>query len=76
MSTKPYNHVYLSPHLDDVIFSCGSAISKQHRIGDSILVITIFAGTPSDIDALPVSTKEFIKESGYSSVVDFCKARI
>ena len=37
-------HVYLSPHLDDVVLSCGGTVHRQARSGGTVLVITIFAG--------------------------------
>ncbi|PDV98390.1 PIG-L deacetylase family protein [Candidatus Chloroploca asiatica] len=42
-----YNHVYLSPHLDDAALSCGGAISAQHRAGQRVLVVTLCTATPS-----------------------------
>jgi LmbE family N-acetylglucosaminyl deacetylase len=38
--------VYLSPHLDDAVLSCGAAIHQQTAAGHAVLVITIFAGQP------------------------------
>ncbi len=38
------NHVYLSPHLDDAVLSCGGAIHHHTAAGEPVLVITIFAG--------------------------------
>ncbi len=37
---------YLSPHFDDVVFSCGGLIYEQIRQGQDALVVTIFGGTP------------------------------
>ena len=37
-------HVYLSPHLDDAVLSCGGTIHRQISAGDEVSVITIFAG--------------------------------
>jgi len=37
-------HIYLSPHLDDAILSCGGAIHLHTTSGARVLVITIFAG--------------------------------
>ena len=37
-------HVYLSPHLDDAVMSCGGIIHQQASNGDQVQVITIFAG--------------------------------
>ncbi len=39
-------HVYLSPHLDDVILSCGGLLYAQIRRSESVAVITVFAGSP------------------------------
>lgn len=38
--------VYLSPHLDDAVFSCGGLIARQISSGDDVQVVTIFAGDP------------------------------
>ena len=37
-------HVYLSPHLDDAVLSCGGAIHRRTAAGEAVLVITVFAG--------------------------------
>jgi LmbE family N-acetylglucosaminyl deacetylase len=39
-------HIYLSPHLDDAVFSCGGLIFQQTRRGDDALIVTICAGEP------------------------------
>ncbi|HJX34509.1 MAG TPA: PIG-L family deacetylase [Desulfatiglandales bacterium] len=39
-----YRHVYISPHNDDVVMSCGGRIAKQLKRGESVLVVTVFAG--------------------------------
>jgi len=41
-------HIYLSPHLDDVILSCGGMIYQQACRGETVAVITVFAGSPPD----------------------------
>ncbi len=38
--------IYLSPHLDDAVFSCGGLIWEQVRRGDPVEVWTICAGDP------------------------------
>jgi LmbE family N-acetylglucosaminyl deacetylase len=42
-----YAHVYLSPHLDDAVLSCGGLIHRQVRAGQPPLVITLFSGQPA-----------------------------
>jgi LmbE family N-acetylglucosaminyl deacetylase len=37
-------HVYLSPHLDDAVLSCGGAIHQHRDRGEPVVVITLFAG--------------------------------
>jgi LmbE family N-acetylglucosaminyl deacetylase len=39
-------HIYLSPHLDDAVLSCGGLIARQAAAGESVLVVTICAGDP------------------------------
>lgn len=38
--------IYLSPHLDDVVFSCGGYIWDQIQQGQEVEIWTIFAGDP------------------------------
>ena len=44
---KTYPHIYLSPHLDDAVLSCGGRIWQQARSGEHVLVVTVFARDPS-----------------------------
>jgi len=37
-----YNYIFFSPHLDDVVFSCGGFLKKNYK--KKQLVVTIFAG--------------------------------
>jgi LmbE family N-acetylglucosaminyl deacetylase len=41
-----YTDVYLSPHLDDAVLSCGGLIHQQVTTGQRPLVITLFAAQP------------------------------
>ncbi len=45
------NNLYLSPHLDDAILSCGGLIHRQRSVGESVAVMTLCAGC-SDYDHL------------------------
>jgi LmbE family N-acetylglucosaminyl deacetylase len=45
-------HVYLSPHLDDAVFSCGGLIAKQAAAGEAVTILTVCAGDPPE-DLLP-----------------------
>lgn len=52
MSSPPYaerydlDAVYLSPHLDDVVLSCGGQLHRFVGLGQRVLVVTIMAGAP------------------------------
>ncbi len=39
-------HVYLSPHFDDAVLSCGALIHRQTRAGERVVVLTVCAGVP------------------------------
>jgi LmbE family N-acetylglucosaminyl deacetylase len=39
-------HIYLSPHLDDTVLSCGGTLFQQAQAGESVAVVTVFAGSP------------------------------
>ena len=38
--------IYLSPHFDDAVLSCGGLIWDQRRAGDEVEIWTLFAGDP------------------------------
>lgn len=39
-------HIYLSPHLDDAVFSAGGLLHKQAQSGARVVVVTICSGNP------------------------------
>ncbi|MFQ3536146.1 MAG: PIG-L family deacetylase [Aggregatilineales bacterium] len=41
-------HIYLSPHFDDVAFSCGGQIAQLTRGGASVLIYTVMGGDPPE----------------------------
>jgi LmbE family N-acetylglucosaminyl deacetylase len=41
-----YDHIYLSPHLDDAALSCGGAIARHANAGARVLVVTICTAAP------------------------------
>lgn len=46
-----YDAIYLSPHLDDAILSCGGQIARRVREGQRVLIVTVMAGDPQeDVD--------------------------
>jgi LmbE family N-acetylglucosaminyl deacetylase len=49
----PADMIYLSPHLDDVVLSCGGLIHRQVQAGTRVLAVTIFAAPPSRSELSP-----------------------
>ncbi len=46
MPASPLVNIYLSPHLDDVVFSCGGQLYHQTQAGSRVVVVTICTGNP------------------------------
>jgi LmbE family N-acetylglucosaminyl deacetylase len=42
-----YAHVYIAPHLDDAVLSCGGQIARHVADGARVLAVTICAGSPT-----------------------------
>lgn len=53
MMPQPDRHIYLSPHLDDVVLSCGGLIAQQVQAGERVLVVTFFAASPENDTPTP-----------------------
>ncbi len=51
-------HLYLSPHLDDVVLSCGGQIAQLVRSGRRVHVVTIFAGDAAPAAAVSPHVQE------------------
>jgi LmbE family N-acetylglucosaminyl deacetylase len=48
MTTPHFYHaIYLAPHLDDAVLSCGGQIYEATGRGEKVLIVTIMAGDPS-----------------------------
>ena len=46
VNEKGKSYVFLSPHLDDAVLSCGGIIYRLVQAGQAVQAITIFAGDP------------------------------
>jgi LmbE family N-acetylglucosaminyl deacetylase len=51
--TTTHRHIFLSPHFDDAVYSCGGTLGVQVSVGLRPLVITVFGGVPQDMDLSP-----------------------
>ena len=54
---QPYDYIYISPHLDDVVYSCGAQIYQHTSRGQSVMIITLMAGDPD-----PGQLSDYAKE--------------
>ena len=56
--TTTSRHIFLSPHLDDVVYSCGGTLAVQVSNGLRPLVIDVFSGIPaSDLKLSPFAAE-------------------
>jgi LmbE family N-acetylglucosaminyl deacetylase len=46
-SRADYDHIYLSPHLDDAALSCGGSIIQQRAAGQRVLLVTLCTAAPA-----------------------------
>lgn len=47
-----YNHIYISPHLDDAALSCGGSIARHSAAGARALVVTLCTAAPDPDEAI------------------------
>ena len=76
--TTTHRHIFLSPHFDDVVYSCGGTLGVQVSSGLRPLVITIFGGAPSAPSELSPFAIEVHRAMGFSatqSAADVVAAR-
>ncbi len=51
-------HVFLSPHFDDVAFSCGGTVARLAAAGRRPLILVVFAAAPAPDAVLPPFARE------------------
>lgn len=66
--TTSYRHIFLSPHFDDVVFSCGGTLGVQISVGLRPLVITVFGGAPKHTTLSPFAL-DVHRKMGFSQNV-------
>ena len=65
--------IFISPHLDDAVLSCGSLLDRLHKLGKTITVITVFTKVSSP-PYTPLA-KEFTQQSGFKNPVKLFEER-
>jgi LmbE family N-acetylglucosaminyl deacetylase len=71
---KHDNFIFVSPHLDDAVFSAGGLMDYLHKKNKNIKVINVF--TKAGTKPYTFSVKKFLKLCGYDSAVELFKDRI
>lgn len=66
--------VFISPHLDDAIFSAGGLMHKMHRSGTKIITINVF--TKPSPAPYTLSVRKFLRSCGYKNANELFKDRI
>ena len=54
-----YDHVYISPHLDDTVISCGGAVAAQLAAGERVLSVTLSTAAPDPAGPFSALADEF-----------------
>ncbi|MEN9934348.1 MAG: hypothetical protein RLZZ387_927 [Chloroflexota bacterium] len=70
-----YDHVYLSPHLDDASLSCGASIASQLARGERVLVVTLSTATPPPAGPFNAVAVEFHADWGLEAA-DVMRVRL
>lgn len=65
MTIAVSQHIYLSPHLDDAVLSCGATIYSQTRADERVTVITVMAGSAPNAQ-LTAYARELRDRWGYA----------
>lgn len=65
--TTRHRHIFLSPHFDDVVYSCGGTLGVQVSCGLTPLVITIFGGIPDNDTVLSPFARQQHRQMGANS---------
>ncbi len=56
--------VFLAPHLDDAVLSCGGLIGRLARRGRQVVILTVFAGANPSSE-FPAAARRLHRECGY-----------
>jgi LmbE family N-acetylglucosaminyl deacetylase len=62
-----YDHIYLSPHLDDAVLSCGGAIARHSAAGARVLIVTICTASPPPEGPFSSFAEEIHRQWGLSA---------
>lgn len=61
---RRHRHIFLSPHFDDAVYSCGGTLAVQVSCGLRPLVITVFGGVPPHNQQISQFAARFHRTAG------------
>lgn len=67
--------IYISPHLDDAVFSAGGLLNDQTRAGEQVEFWTLFCGFPQDGNISPFAQNLHSQWGFYSAEETICARR-
>ena len=56
---RPQQHVFVSPHPDDAVLSCGGTVARLARAGHRVLLVTVFAAGPAAAEVSAFGQRHF-----------------
>jgi LmbE family N-acetylglucosaminyl deacetylase len=62
-------HIYLSPHYDDAVLSCGGQIAHRVAAGETVIVATVFGGAPQPERLSPFAAAIHARPGGGEDLV-------
>jgi LmbE family N-acetylglucosaminyl deacetylase len=62
-------HIYLSPHFDDAVLSCGGKIARQVAAGENVVVATVFGGEPAKESLSPFAVSIHARPDGSENLI-------
>jgi LmbE family N-acetylglucosaminyl deacetylase len=65
-----HRHIFLSPHFDDVVYSCGGTLGVQVYTGMRPLVVTVFGGIPAGPVELSPLALENHRQMGFRQDIE------
>ena len=63
--TRTHRNIFLSPHFEDIVYSCGGTLGVQVTVALRPLVITVFAGMPPARMQLSSLAEQVLREAGF-----------
>ena len=67
---RHYRHIYLSPHFDDAVLSCGGTIALQRVTSLRTLIVTIFAGAGKQGTPLSPFAMQELRDKGLGTTAE------